>query len=208
MNKSIRKIVEEGYDRGDYAKVFRASTKLNSFEQRLFKMLLQYIPPEAAILDLGSGTGVPYDRFLVDKGCKVTGIDLSQKHIDSAIENVPEATYIKGDFSNLEFSEGSFDAIISLYAIFHIPRTEHAALFRQMHLLLKQKGVILISLGTSDSEYGEENNWCGIKMAWSTYAPQKYEEILADSGFAILDSAFEGEYGSDEYHFWVLASKA
>lgn len=204
----MRKIVEKGYDRGDYAKVFRSSTKLNSFEQRLFNMLLRRIPPEAAVLDLGSGIGVPYDRFLVDKGCQVTGIDISQKHIDSAIENVPEATYIKGDFSNLKFAEGSFDAIISLYAIFHIPRIEHVALFRKMHHFLKQKGVILVSLGTSNSEYGEEDDWCGVKMAWSTYDPQTYEKILADSGFAILDAAFEGEDGSGEYHFWVLASKA
>ena len=45
-------------------------------------------------------------------------------------------------------------------------------------------------------------------MAWSTFDPQKYENILADSGFAILDAAFDVEKGSDEYHFRVLASKA
>lgn len=203
----MRKLVEEGYEKGDYAEVFRVRTDLTSFEHRLFDGLLRRLPSGATILDLGSGVGVPYDRFLVDKGCQVTGIDISQKQIGSAVRNVPEATYIRGDFSSLELAEGSFDAIISLYAIYHIPRAEHAALFRRVHDLLKAGGMILVSLGTSDSEYGEEEDWCGAKMAWSTYDPETYQKIVADSGFTILEAAFEGEAGEKEYHFWVLAAK-
>ena len=208
MTTQMRKTVEDGYEKGEYAKVFRSSAELNQFEQEFFNRLLQRLPPDPNILDLGSGTGIPYDKFLVDKGCRVTGVDLCQKHIAEAIKNVPEAVYLKGDFSRLELEEKSFDAIISLYAIFHLPRIEHPGLFQKLNRLLKSGGLIMVSLGTSDSEYGEEDDWCGARMAWSTYDPPTYEKMITGAGFTILKSAFEGQPGDEEYHFWVLAVKS
>ena len=83
-----------------------------------------------------------------------------------------------------------------------------AGLFQKMNRHLKPGGLILVSLGTSDSEYGEEADWCGAPMAWSTYDPPTYEKVIAEAGFTILKSAFEGRPGDEEYHFWVFAEKA
>jgi cyclopropane fatty-acyl-phospholipid synthase-like methyltransferase len=207
MNREMRKLVEEGYENGEYAKVFRVGAELNPIEQEFFAELLQRLPPNASLLDFGSGVGIPYDKYLVERGHRVTGIDISHKHVASAMRNVPEGTYLKGDFSSLEFKPDSTDAIISLYAIFHIPRDEHAALFRKMHRLLKRNGVILVTLGTSGSEYGEEPDWCGARMAWSTYDPETYKRIISEAGFTVVKAGFEGEAGGEEYHFWLLAAK-
>lgn len=206
MVKDMRQIVEEGYDKGDYVSAFRLSKELNKMERLFLDKLIKLIPKKANLLDLGSGPGVPIDKYLVDQGIKVTGIDLSQKHVNLAKKNVPKARFIKGDFSQYEFSE-KFDAIISFYSIFHIPRKEHYDLFLKMYGLLNDGGIILVTLGTSGSEYGEEENWAGTKMAWSTYEPKEYKRIIKEIGFKILEAAFEGEPGDEEYHFWVLAKK-
>lgn len=206
MTKDMKKLVEEGYDTGDYVSAFRLTKKPNMMEKSFLDKLIELIPKGGRVLDLGCGTGIPIDKYLVDKGIRVRGIDISQKHVNLAKRNVPSAEFVKGDFSEFDFDE-KFDAIISFYAIFHIPREEHKDLFLKMYDLLNDNGVILVTLGTSGSEYGEEKDWAGATMAWSTYEPKEYKKIIKLVGFKILEATFEGEPGDDEYHFWVLAKK-
>lgn len=68
--------------------------------------------------------------------------------------------------------------------------------------------MFMATLGTSSSEYGEEKDWAGAPMAWSTYDPETYKRMIVESGFDILETKFEGQPGDDEYHFWVLAQKS
>lgn len=205
--RDMIKIVEEGYERGDYTAHFRKSKKPNKMEKHFLDALIKLIPKKATVLDFGCGTGIPIDMYLVEKKLKVTGIDISQKHIALAKRNVPQGTFIKADFSKITVARQKFDAIISVYAIFHIPRAEHKALFLKMRKLLKKNGVLLITLGTSGSEYGEEENWAGAKMVWSTYSPRIYKKMIKECGFTIVESEFEGKPRNEEYHFWLLAQK-
>lgn len=202
----MRKLVEEGYNNADYGGAFRRDETLRENEEEFMSLLIKKLPKNAKVLDFGCGLGIPHDKFFVNQGIDVTGIDISQKHINLAKKNVPDAKFIKGDFSKVKFKE-KFDAIVSFYAIFHIPRTEHKKLFKKMHLLLKKSGLILITLGTSGDEYSEEKNWAGAPMAWSQYTPTTYKKILNECGFKIIKFAFEGKKGDAEHHFWVLAEK-
>ena len=68
---------------------------------------------------------------------------------------------------------------------------------------------MLVTLGTSDSGYGEDENWFGSsKMAWSSFSPETYEHMIQGTGFTMVESGYEANPGDDEYHFWVLASKS
>ena len=203
----MRKIVKEGYEKGDYPGVFRRKGVPTEMEKRFLDLLLSQCPSDPRILDLGCGTGIPVDRYLAAQGAQITGLDISPKHIALAIATVPSALYIEADFSRIDLVDRTFDAVVSLYAIFHIPRQEHKALFAKINDLLKAKGVLLATLGTSGSEYAEEADWTGAPMVWSTYEPKKYGELLVDAGFELSETQFEGQPGDDECHFWVLARK-
>jgi ubiquinone/menaquinone biosynthesis C-methylase UbiE len=207
MNNNMRKLVEEGYEKGNYVSKFRTDPEPDGKVLPFLEEFVELLPKGAKVLDMGCGTGIPFDRYLVEKEFEVTGVDFSQKHIELAKRNVPDAEFIKGDFSEIDFGEESFHAIVSFYAIFHIPRDEHKALFARMNKYLKKEGIILVTLGTSGSEYGIEEDWLGAPMAWSSYHPEKATEIISESGFRILKTFFEGDPGDDEYHFWVLAMK-
>ncbi len=204
MAKDIRKIVEKGYDEGDYQKFFRLNKNLNEMEQRFLDKLLQLIPKNANILDLGSGIGIPYDKYLVKPGCEITGIDISQKHINIARKNVPQAKYIKGDLSNIDFESGSFDAVVSLYAIFHIPREEHKHLFEKIYIILKEKGPILVTMGMNGMLMAVEE-WIGSEMAWSSYSIEENKKLIQEAGFRLLH--VEEEHHYLEHHLWILAQK-
>lgn len=206
MTNDIRKVVKEGYEKGDYTGHFRTSSQPNEKEKKILDLLAARIPKIAKILDLGCGIGVPFDKYLADKGFKITGVDFALNHIVAAKKNVPSATFIEGDFSKTDFGSEHFHAIIAMYSVFHIPREEQQSLFNKMHDLLEGGGVILMTLGTSNTD-GLEENWAGAPMAWSNFDPATYKAMIAKAGFEITVSEYEGQPGDDEYHWWILAKK-
>ena len=74
MNE-ISKVVKNSYDR--IAVDYYTHRDLNKFNDLLHKFV-SYLSPKAHVLDAGCGAGIPSAKFLVDKGIKVTGIDLSR----------------------------------------------------------------------------------------------------------------------------------
>jgi SAM-dependent methyltransferase len=125
--EDMRKIVERGYEEGDYLKTYRLDENINEypFEKRNLDRLMKLLPKKARILDLGCGPGIPYDKYLVKKGFQLIGVEISRKHVSLARKNVPDAIFIRGDMSTVNFKEKSFDAVVSFYAIFHVPKEEH-----------------------------------------------------------------------------------
>lgn len=205
MEENMREVVEKGYDEGDYEGNYRRTQRLNKREMMFFKKLENLIPDRAKIIDLGSGTGIPYDKYLVKRGYDVTGIDISSKHIVKAQNYVPEAKYIKADFSSIDLNQTSFDAVISLYAVFHIPRVEHSSLFVKIHSMLKDRGILLVTMGTTDMEL-DIHEFLGSQMAWSSYTIPENKKIIEEAGFKILFVDEEDE-DPQEHHLWIIAQK-
>jgi cyclopropane fatty-acyl-phospholipid synthase-like methyltransferase len=86
----------------------------------------------------------------------------------------------------LAFRPGSFDAIVSFYAIFHTPRETHASLFQRMHEWLHRGGWLLMSLA-SDDEEGYTEEFFGVDMFWSNFGMARYRDMLTSSGFEMID---------------------
>jgi ubiquinone/menaquinone biosynthesis C-methylase UbiE len=203
----MRAIVRAGYEVGDYAGAFRSNPEPSALARYFLEKLLSLTPENPEIVDFGCGTGAPFDRFLASKGARITGIDFCAKHVALAKKNVPSGTFVEADFSKLDLEAGKFDAALSLYAIFHLPRDEHAAVIAKIARALKPNGMFLTNFSATAFEYGEDENWTGAKMAWSSYAPETYRRHLLEAGFDIVESQFEGAPGDQEYHWWVLARK-
>lgn len=204
---SMRADVREGYNQGDYVGVYRNRRTLTSFEDMFFKELIRRLKRDSNVLDLGSGSGIPYDHYLAEKGLNVTGIDVSEKHIALARSNVPNATYVLGDFLEYPFPSEQFDAILSLYSLFHVPRGHHLEVIAKIAKALKKNGHLLITVGTEDVEHKEKEDFCGAPMAWSYFDTQTNIDILSQCGFSILKALNEKDFGSDEKHVWILAKK-
>lgn len=208
MNEELmQETVRTGYNEGSYASIYRNKLSLNPFEKLLFERLIRNLKQDAEVLDLGSGPGIPYDFYLAQKGLNVTGIDISEKHVAMARNNVPSARYILGNFLNHDFPNEQFDAVISLYALFHVPRDQHAGVISKIASVLKPNGYLLITVGTEDVAYKERVCFCGSNMAWSYFDTQTNMHIISGCGFTILEALNEKDYGSDEKHVWILAQK-
>ena len=82
---------------------------------RLHDVLSQTVRENAAILDLGCGTGL-HALELAKRGYKVTGIDLSPDMIAVAQRKKGNATFVCGDIA-ANSHLGPFDACISLFNV-------------------------------------------------------------------------------------------
>lgn len=204
-SRDLRRVVRRGYEQGDCAGVFRKDARLNETQRHFLNSLLDVLPVGATVLDMGCGTGIPFDKYLEEHGRKVTGIDFCHKHLRQARANVLNARFLCGDFSRIELS-CKFNAVVSFYSVFHIPREEHHDLFLEMYRTLRPGGIILVNLGNSAGE--TEEDFCGARMVWSSLSPATYESMLMQTGFEVIMSGYEGKPGDAEYHFWVLARKA
>lgn len=199
---SMRDKVKKGYEEGDYPSTYREDRDLKDFEVRLFNKMFEIIGDSCKVLDLGCGTGVPFDRFLVKKGYEVKGIDLVEKHVEKAKENVPEADYEVGDLLEIDIEQEKYEAIISLYTIFHVPREKHNKVLGRIHEWLKPGGCLLLTVGIEEGEY--EGEFVGSKMTWSSYSKERNIQMVKKAGFDILEKY---EQDDEENHLWILARK-
>lgn len=197
----MRKEVKEGYEKGDYEGDYREDRIIQKQEEKFFEKISDIVEGKK-VLDLGCGTGVPFDTYLRKQGYDLTGVDIADKHIEKARENLPEAEFIQGDFFEQDFKQNSFDVVVSFYAIFHIPREEHERLFTRIRKWVDDNGLILVTLGSSEMD-NYEDEIGGQKMVWSSYSVDKNKEIVEKAGFNIIETYIED--WREESHLWVLA---
>ena len=157
------------------------------------------------ILDLGCGAGLPVDRWLIQQGHRVIGLDLSAEMLALARQNVPQADYELRDMATLRVSEYSVDAVVCFFAMFHIDRSLHGQLFRCLRSYLTPSGFLLITTGRSDWE-GEED-FLGVQMAWSHFDKETNRALLEDANFTVLleDEHRGNSCGDDDWHPIFLA---
>jgi SAM-dependent methyltransferase len=160
---------------------------------------MESMPYGAKVLDLGCGTGVPASKLLARKFA-VTGVDLSDVMVRRARQHVPRAKFIRADMTEVRFAKSEFAAVVSLYAIIHVPLAEQRPLLRRIHRWLQPGGWFLAILGAGVYE-GWEQGWLGspVKMFWSHTDPATYRGWLTSDGFDIVEQRFirEGEGGHE-----------
>jgi SAM-dependent methyltransferase len=178
-NRDYGKLVQRGYD--SVAAAFNAARSLESAD--VLAPLLEVLPAGARVLDLGCGTGVPIARSLAQR-FDVTGVDISAAQLELARRQVPGATFIHGDMASVAFDDASFDAVVSFYAIFHLPREQHAAVFSKIYRWLKPGGYLLASLAMTDEPPYTED-FFGTEMYWSNYGIETYRRTLSETGFTV-----------------------
>src|ERR1700753_1688691 len=82
------------------------------------------LAPASRVLDLGCGSGIPTARVLTERGHSVVGVDVSEKMLELARQQVPEAEFRQTDMRTLEFDDGSFEAVTAYFSLLMLSRAE------------------------------------------------------------------------------------
>ena len=199
-----KQVVRDGYDRcaPEYMKA-------RERERADLDGLLERLPPNSRVLDLGCGSGIPVARTLA-RDHSVVGVDFSRAQLALARENVPGATFIRADLATIDFTPASFDAVVAFYVIFHLPRDDQLRLLGSIAAWLKPGGLFLATLSKrNEAAYTED--FFGIEMFWTNFALDEYIEHLHGIGFELVEgprmtSGFNEDQPPEE-HPLVLVRK-
>lgn len=166
--------------------------------------LLERIPGRGHVLDIGCGCGVPAARRLAAAGHHVTGVDISDVQVERARRLVPGAVFLRADATDLDFPPGSFDAVICLYALIHMPLGRQPRLLRDIARWLRPGGWLLAVTG-QDAWTGTEDNWLGgpATMWWSQADAATYRAWLSQAGLDVTSQQFVPEGDSGHALFWA-----
>ena len=197
-----RRIVSAGYD---YAgRAYAAARPDDPEAPELLGRLMAGLEGRARVLDAGCGAGVPVARALAARH-EVLGVDISPVQVALASENVPEATFQIGDISALDLADASFDAVVSYYAIIHVPREDHERTLAGFRRVLVPGGLLLVCMGNGDDPGSVEDGFFGTTMYWSHFAGPANVAMVQRSGFEVLSHEEVPDPVDGGSHLFVLA---
>jgi cyclopropane fatty-acyl-phospholipid synthase-like methyltransferase len=205
--RDYRPLVARSYDA--VAGEFNATRRHDAVPE--LAPLLARLAPGSHVLDLGCGTDAPIARSLLAAGHDVVGVEMSAGQMALAHVQAPGARLIRADMSRVAFRPGSFDAVVSFYAIFHLPLAEHRPLFARAAGWLRPGGWLLATL-SPEHEEGYTEDYFGRELYWSNLSLAEYRAALRASGFDIesegsVGHGYDDERAKPERHPLILARR-
>jgi ubiquinone/menaquinone biosynthesis C-methylase UbiE len=125
------------------------------------EMLTPLLHPDDPVLDLGCGCGIPVAQELAQT-FRVTGVDISEVQISRAKSLVPDATFLCADITTANFPSHTYAAIVSFFAIIHIPLQEQQPIFESIFRWLSQADTLWL---LSDARHGLVTKKTGMGRA-------------------------------------------
>ncbi len=183
-----------------------------SFESpamRWVEKLEQRLPERSRVLDLGCGGGGPATRTLAARH-DLVGVDISERQLERARRLVPKARFVRADAAEVDFEPESFDAVVSLFMLGHVPRAKQRPLLERIFEWLAPGGWLLATFGTANTDDEVEPDWLGAPMFFASYDEEWNRRAVESAGFVLEEARvapFE-EPGHGVVSFmWVLARK-
>jgi ubiquinone/menaquinone biosynthesis C-methylase UbiE len=159
-----------------------------------FKFFFEGIPSRAKVLDLGCGNG-RFNEFL--EGKDYTGLDKSGELIKKAKEKYPKQNFLVGDALNLPFEDNSFDYVISIAVIHHMPTKKTRKKFlKEIKRVLKSEGEARIS------------TWNYLESKKSLYFKNLFKKVIGKIAFRDVFIPWHNQNGEvitkRYYHFFTI----
>lgn len=124
------------------------------FWKKVFEKELQYIlrglKGYENVLSVGCGPAI-IEAGLQENGFNVTGLDVSEEALEGAPDNIRT---VVGSAENMDFEDGSFDAVIFVASLQFIDNYEKA--IQETKRVLRPKGRLLVMLLNPESEFFKE----------------------------------------------------
>ena len=205
-SNNMKNKIKDSYEQNNYLEKYRRRDVL-PFEKMIFDKVINLIPKNGNVLDLGCGNGYPYDYYFCSKGFNLLGVDFCKKHIDEAKKINVSGSYFVGDIETYKIDK-KYDLIMMLFSLLHLPREKHEEILKNIYNHLNDKGVFILTLRDEDAGIIKyKDNFCNQEMMWSYYDYKTYIDMLSKIGFKVIFSDNQNKYGIEESHNWVILQK-
>ena len=167
-----------------------------SFVRRIeWRSILKWLDPkeDEKILDIACGTG-ELSLKIAERGCRVYGIDISEKGITSA-KYLAERRRIRCEFrvesvEDLPWPEEYFDKVVCSSSLEHFKDDIKA--LREIHRILKPNGRVVLTSDSFTYPISDELKEIHRKTSHvvNYYTPEKLKEQFRKSGLKMIRSKY------------------
>lgn len=137
------------------------------------------------VMDIGFGGGQLED--IVGNSYDWYGIDISPKSVTSAARRHPDKQFKIGQITNLKFTKNSFDCVIALELLEHIPPHQTLNALSQSYKVLKPGGYLIVSIPLNE---GLEHMGSNPNAHVRVYTPALIVAELTIAGFKIITKQY------------------
>jgi len=148
---------------------------------------LGLLPRDAAVLDLGCGSGV-LARYLIEKGCRVTGVDSSTAMITMCRNRFPEQQWHVADMRTLELKQ-TFDGILAWDSLFHLTQSDQRGMFPVFKRHAASAAALMFTSGPSHGE--RIGAYRGEPLYHASLDSDEYRALLELQGFRVTAHVIE-----------------
>jgi SAM-dependent methyltransferase len=199
-------VVRSGYDR--IAHRYRDWSHGSPVRLNWVRRLLDELPPDSLVVDLGCGPGEPATRLLAEHH-RVCGVDGSAVQLRLAQHAAPTAQFVQADMTRFWLRPESVDAVASFYALGHIPSDQHGPLFAAISEWLRPGGLLLTSVPLTPGD-GHDDAWLGVPMFFGGIGEPATRQAVGEAGLTVETWEVMGEDEGDgrivEF-LWLIARK-
>ena len=143
---------------------------------------------EGRWLEIGCGAGSATRPVLATfPKARVTALDLSASYLKVAQEHLREfenVDFVQGDSTALEFKDGTFDVVYSVYLLHELPKEQREQVVREAYRVLKP-GRLLLFADSLQKDDDAELNWALERFPkvyhepfYAGYSKEKIETLL------------------------------
>lgn len=104
------------------------------------KRVLDQLPPDARVLDIGSGTG-HLTKWISSMGHEIVGIEPSLEMLGFARKNFPEIKFSEGISSAIPYPDESFDLVVAFEVFRYLDETENINTYNEVKRVLRKDGI-------------------------------------------------------------------
>ena len=158
------------------------------FEKAWLDRFTSLLTPRAPVLDLGCGSGEPIARYLIEKGCDVTGVDSSPALIDLCRGRFPHLNWVVADMRSLSLAR-RFDGILAWNSSFHLSPDDQRRLFPVIAKHAAPRAALMFTTGPSHGE--AIGNYKGEPLYHGSLDGAEYRTLLGKNGFEVMEHAVE-----------------
>ncbi|HUV44719.1 MAG TPA: class I SAM-dependent methyltransferase [Dehalococcoidales bacterium] len=184
-----------------------ADSWIGEHEKGLLDRFLLAVPRSGAgILDIGCGNGKDTDYFR-RKAAFAVGMDVSRGMLAEARKRVPWGTFCRMDMRGLGFSTGVFDGVWANGCIYHVPKADLPAVFREVIRVLRPSGVFSFNYkaGAGEGLDDEPRSFGGGPRYYAYYRRGEMKTLLRRAGLRALElESYPGRvFGEEIVQVWA-----
>ncbi len=195
----------------DYARHFPGTEPELALDLSMIDHLVSLLGPGAHVLDAGCGTG-RMSRYLTDRGCRTTGLDLSPGMLAMARRDHPALHTAVGSITDLPYADGAFDAALYWYSTIHSPDDQLLRIAAEAARVVRPAGPVLVAFQVGDRprEVGQGYRRLGhdVRLVRFHRSLEQWSGVLADAGLAEVARLERAPVGEQDPQGFVLARRA